>query len=338
MSPTARAEVLPERIHQLAFGYAAPLILEAAIRNRVFDVLDDGPKTVEDVAAATGASERGLRIVMNALVGFEFLSKEAAQRYALTPESASFLVSTKPGFHGGLIKHASEQLIPNWLQLNRVVATGAPARKVGAEEGAAFFESFVADIFPLSYRAAQVAADALGIDKATGPVKVLDIGTGSGVWGIALAQKSAKVTVTAVDWPNVFNVTRKMTEKFGVADRFQYVGGDLAEVDFGSGYNIATIGQVLHSEGPKRAPQLLQKVGNALAAGGTVVIAEFLVNSERTGPLQSLIFAVNMLVNTERGDTFSFEEIRDWLEAAGFKEVRSLEAPAPAPLILATKR
>lgn len=82
----------------------------------------------------------------------------------------------------------------------------------------------------------------------------------------------------------------------------------------------------------------MRKVSNALAPGGTVVIAEFLVNQERTGPLNGLIFAVNMLVNTEKGDTFSLEEIRGWLEAAGFNDVRSLEAPSPSPLILATKK
>ena len=127
MSSTARAQVSPERIYQFAWGYSAPLILEAGISNRVFDVLDQGPKTVAQVAAATGASERGLTILMNALVGLEFLSKDAEQRYALTPESATFLVSTKPGFQGGIIKHCSEQLIPKWLQLNRIVATGEPA-------------------------------------------------------------------------------------------------------------------------------------------------------------------------------------------------------------------
>jgi 2-polyprenyl-3-methyl-5-hydroxy-6-metoxy-1,4-benzoquinol methylase len=338
MSSAPHSQVSPERIYQMAWAYSAPLILEAGIRNRVFDVLDEGPKTVAQVAAATGASERGLAILMNALVGFEFLGKDAEQRYGLTPESAAFLVTTKPSFQGGIIKHCSEQLIPAWLQLNQIVASGAPTRAVNSPEGAEFFEGFVADIFPISYQAAQVAAGALGIENSSAPVKVLDIGTGSGVWGIAMAQKSPKVTVTAVDWPNVLNVTRKMTQKFGVADRFQYVAGNLEEVDFGKGYNVATIGHILHSEGPERSRQLLRKVSDALAPGGTVVIAEFLVNPERTGPLNGLIFAVNMLVNTEKGDTFSFEEIRGWLEAAGFADVRSLEAPAPSPLILATKK
>jgi O-methyltransferase domain len=82
---------------------------------------------------------------------------------------------------------------------------------------------------------------------------------------------------------------------------------------------------------------LLKKAFAALKPGGTIAIAEWLVKDDRTGPLNGLIFAVNMLVHSERGDTFSFNEIKSWLEDAGFKKVRKLEAPGPSPLILATK-
>ena len=81
----------------------------------------------------------------------------------------------------------------------------------------------------------------------------------------------------------------------------------------------------------------MQKTAKSLKSGGTIAIAEWLVNDERTEPLPSLMFAVQMLVNTEEGDTFSFNEIKGWLEQAGFKDVRTLEAPAPSPLVLATK-
>ena len=117
-------KLTPERILQFAWGYAPTLILEAAVRNKVFDTLDAGPKSIEEVSAATGASTRGLRAIMNALVGFEFLKTNGSGKYELTPESATFLVSTKPGFIGGMFAHTSEQLIPPWLQLTEVVATG----------------------------------------------------------------------------------------------------------------------------------------------------------------------------------------------------------------------
>ena len=102
---------------------------------------------------------------MNALVGMGLLAKDESGRYSLTPESAAFLVSTKPGFQGGMIRHCSEDLIPNWLNLNEVVATGKPVAAVNEEKaGGEFFHNFVVDIFPLSYPAAQVLAHASGVE------------------------------------------------------------------------------------------------------------------------------------------------------------------------------
>jgi ubiquinone/menaquinone biosynthesis C-methylase UbiE len=330
-------QVTPERIMQMAWGYAVTLILEAGIRNKVFDTLDAGPKTIAEVAAATGASQRGLRGIMNALVGLDLLKKDG-DRFELTPESAAFLVSTKPSFMGGMVAHTSQQLIPNWLHLSDVVATGKPAESVNQSDGGeAFFQELVSNIFPMSYGPAQALAAHLALGPSGPAFRVLDLGAGSGVWGIAVAQSSPRVTVTAVDWPAVLPIAQQTAAKFGLADRYSVISGDLASADFGRDHNLITIGHILHSEGVERSKKLLRKCFDALAPGGAISIAEFLVNPERTGPSMGLIFAANMLVNTDHGDTWSFEEIAGWLKEAGFVNPRQLEAPGPSPLILATK-
>lgn len=338
MSTPETPAVTPERIMQFTWGYAPPLIIEAALRHGIFDLLDKGPKTVEEAAGASGVSERGVRILMNALTGLQLLSKGPAGKYALTPESAAFLVSTKPGFQGGIIRHISAHLIPKWLHLNEIVRTGRPEGAVNNESsGAAFFQKFVEDIFPMSYPAAQALAAHLKVADAQKPVKVLDLAAGSGVWGIGLAQSSPQVTVTAVDWPEVLQVTQRVAERFGVSKQFRFMPGDLNTADFGAGYDVTTLGQILHSEGERRSRALLGKLFRALVPGGTIAIAEFLVNEDRTGPAMGLIFAVNMLVNTDDGDTFSFDEISAWLREAGFENPRTLDSPGPSPLILANK-
>jgi precorrin-6B methylase 2 len=330
------APVTPERIMQFAWGYVPTLVLEAAIRHRIFDVLDGGSKTISEVQKETGASERGLAAVMNVLVGLNFLAKDKQDFYSLTPESSAFLVSAKPAFQGGLLRHSSEQLIPKWLHLNKIVETGRPQTAVNQEEaGSDFFQRFVNDIFPMSYPAAQTLSRFLHANRAV--TGVLDLAAGSGVWGIAMAQGSEQVRVTAVDWPEVIPTTRKTVARFGLADRFSFVAGDLLQADFGTGHTVATLGHILHSEGRERSRELLKKTFHALAPGGTIAIAEFLVNADRTGPLNALFFAVNMVVNTDCGDTYSFEEISTWLEDAGFIHPRTLDAPGPSPLILATK-
>ena len=199
MTTSNTPPVTPERIMQFAWGYVPPLVLEAAIKNRVFDTLDAGPKTIGEVQAATGASERGLAAIMNALVGLNFLAKDGQGRYSLAPESAAFLVSTKPAYQGGLISHCSQHLIPKWLRLNDIVRTGKPVEAVNQETtGAEFFQKFVTDLFPMNYASAQTLAKHLAVNS---PAQVLDLAAGSAVWGIALAQSSENVRVTAVIGP-----------------------------------------------------------------------------------------------------------------------------------------
>lgn len=329
----------PEKVLQFSFAYAPPLMIEAAVKHGLFDALADGEKSADDLAAATKTSVRGVRILLNGLVGLGLLTHPKPGHYELTPEAAAFLVKGRPAYMGGFFRHTSSQLIPKWLNLTEIVRTGKPAAAVNAEgEGAAFFEQFVEDIFPLSRRAAMGLADHLNLPAATSPVSVLDLASGSGVWGVTLAEKSKQVRVTAVDWDGVMPVTKRVAARHGVGDRFTYVAGDLDSVEFGKNHQIATLGHILHSEGIERSKSLLKKTFASLAPGGTIAIAEWLVAEDRNGPPPGLIFAVNMLVNTERGDTFSFGEISRWLTAAGFTNPRLVEdLPCPSPLILATK-
>ena len=338
MKKREKKKLTPERLQQLGFAYAPPLIISAAVNNKVFDTLHGKAKTVEELKKETGASARGLRAIMNALVGLELLKKDRQSRYCLTPESQEFLISEKPGTLAGFFGSVLPVLVSRWLRLTETVRDGRPAVAVNQEtEGTEFFTQLVETIIPMSYAGAQKLADHLKVAKAKEQVSVIDLAAGSGIWGVAVAQKSPRVRVTAVDWAGMIPTTKRITEKFGVRDRFGFIEGDLLEANFGNGYDVATLGHILHSEGEERSRQLLKRTFRALKSGGTIVIAEWLVNDDRTKPLPSLMFSVQMLVNTEKGDTFSFKEIKKWLEDAGFKKVRKLEAPGPSPLILATK-
>src|SRR5436853_6760648 len=316
-------QVTPERLMELSFAYAPPMIISAGVSNRVFDSLEGDAKTTEQVAGETGASARALGILMNALVGLGLLKKNRQGKYSLTPESAAFLLSKRPGTHAGFFGAIAPQLISRWLRLTDIVREGRPAVAVNQEtEGTEFFSQLVETIIPMSYAGAQKLADHLKVAKTKEQVRVIDLATGSGIWGIAVAQKSPRVRVTAVDWEGMIPTTKRITQKFDVRDRFVLIEGDLLEANFGSGYDVATLGHLLHSEGEQRSRQLLKKTFRALKSGGTIAIAEWLVNDDRTQPLPPLMVAVQMLVNTEKGDTFSFNEIKSWPEEAGFRKVR----------------
>ncbi len=327
----------PERINGFAFAFASPLMLEAAVELGVFDLLDKGPAALPELVAKTQASPRGLRMLLDGLVGLDLLRKDQG-RYALTAESNAFLVSGKPGYQGEIFRHVSNRLMKHWLELPHAVRTGQPAASVNREEfGGEFFRQFVEALFPRNYPAARRLGEALSVSTTSQSRRVLDLAAGSGVWSIALAEQSTQVHVTAVDWPEVIPVTQDVVQRHGFIDRYQFVAGDLLEVDFGAGYQVATLGHILHSEGEDRSRRLLAKVYDALAPGGVIAIAEMVPNDDRTGPAHALLFALNMLVHTDQGDTFTFREISQWLTAAGFKNIRQLEVPAPSPLILADR-
>ena len=336
-SPNAGSKVTPERLYQFAWGFGPPLIIEAAIRNGFFDVLAQGPLSLKDLAAKAGASERGVRAAMDALVGLNLAARDNEGRYLLTEESNAFLVSSKAGYVGGFFRHMSQDLIPAWLSTSECVRSGEPVQQVdGQKRGAEFFRDFVEGIFPMSYPAASALAKALAFPQNARP-RLLDLAAGSGVWGIAFAQTYPKAQVWAVDWEIVVPVTRRVAERHGVVDRFEVIPGDILEASLGDEFDVATLGHIIHSEGEERSRELLSRVYDALKPGGTIAIAEFLVNDDHTGPWVPLVFSVNMLVNTRSGRAFSFAEIASWLRSTGFDDIRTLDAPGPSPLILATK-
>src|ERR1700747_543139 len=225
-----KKQVTPERLMELSFAYAPPLIISAGVSNKVFDSLEDGAKTPEQIAEETGASARALGILMNALVGLGLLKKDRQGKYSLTPESAAFLLSKKPGTHAGFFGTIAPQLISRWLRLSDIVREGRPAVAVNQEmEGTEFFSQLVEKIIPMSYPAAQRLGNHLKIAKTKNDVRVLDLAAGSGIWGIALAQKSSRVRASAVDWAGMIPTTKRITEKFGVRDRFNFVEGDLSQ-------------------------------------------------------------------------------------------------------------
>ncbi len=329
---------VPQQILEVTWGFAVNQIAVTAVELDIFTRIDQGHESLEDLARETGSSVRGLRMLLNALAGAKYLEKHG-DRYRLMPATATYLSKKSPYYLGGLVIH-SKQVRPSWENLTEVVRTGKPAHFVeSGEDRGDFFVQFVDSLYALNVDAADAAAKALWGEGSVAGRRVLDIGAGSGVWGLAFARRDPQARVTVADWPAVIEkVTRKFAAREGASDRYDYLPGNFRDVDFGeSRYDLAILGHICHSEGPVRSQRLIRRVHGALKPGGHILIADLLPDEGRQEAAFPLIFAINMLVNTEDGDTFTVIEYRQWLEEAGFTGFRTLEAPSPSPLIVARK-
>jgi hypothetical protein len=326
--------VTPEKIMQIATGAWATGILAAAVQHRVFTLLEEKPSTTDELAQRARVSPRGAQALLDALVGLGLARLEGG-RYANAPDSSQFLVEGKPSYMGGFLKCEVRDMKP-WMQLAEIVKSGAPAT---GEEGtsAAFFEELVPAIAPLSFPVAEIAAKELGLAQA-GAISVLDVGGGSGVFNAVWLKANPRATATQLDFPGVNAVARAYVGRFGVGDRFRTVDGDFHTTDFGTAaHDVVVYSHIAHMESPEQNTQNFRRFHAVLKPGGMLVVNDFVLEDDRSGPPFPLIFHANMLVRTEQGGVYRAEEYRSWLRTAGFSEVRFVKTPTPATLIFAKK-
>jgi SAM-dependent methyltransferase len=310
--------------------------LAAAVELGLFSRIAEGSNTAQKIAATAGTAEHATRRLLDALAALGYL-KKTNQSYRLMPGAAEYLVRGKPLYMGDNVQ-LGKMLTAAWSMLADVVRSGRPFNAGGSEQDRQeFFARLVPALFANNFIAAGAALARLTPKEKAGIKRVLDIGAGSAAWSIPFARAIRKARVTVVDYPAVARVAREYTERWGVADKYDYVEGDFNQVEFGNGFDLAILGHILHGGAPGWARGLLRRCCEALSPGGMLLIAEFVPNDERTGPEMALLFGLNMLLNTEAGDVYTMREYREWLKEAGFRKVSTIAAPHVSPLILAAK-
>jgi ubiquinone/menaquinone biosynthesis C-methylase UbiE len=325
-----------EQLLQMHLGFAPARVLTTALELDVFSHLAAGKTSAGEVAQAAGATERGTRMVLDALAGIGLLGKNG-KGYELTEVAEQFLVRGSPAYLGDFL--TLDRIWKSWSGLTETVRTGKPYSCVECQEEAEkFFPKLIRGLHVVNAEPARLTAEALHVGTRRRGLRVLDVACGSGVWGIAIAQADPEARVTAQDFPAVLEVTRQFLKRHGVENRYSFLPGNLKETDFGEArFDLATLGHIVHTEGERSSRDLFRRVFRALRSGGEIAIADMIPNDERTGPAFPLIFALNMLVNTEAGDTFTFAEYERWLKGAGFTRVEAVDIHSHSPLIVGHK-
>ena len=298
------------------------LIAGAAVKAGIFEALKNKSLTLQELAAVTGCDHRALWIVTEALVSLGYIEHEAGT-LELTEACYSILYDkASPDYAGFSFMH-SWYLFSKWLQLPEILKTGKPAPKSDSFEEK---KSFIKAMSSYAEEDASEIAE-YSLNGLPAGAEVLDIGGGPLTIARAFAKKGAKVTI--LDLPYVIDMMEPELEP-GLP--IKMVKGDFTSGLPEGPFALAYLGHVCHIYGEKEIKKLFLDVAGKLEEDGRLVINDFIRGA---GPYPA-VFAVNMLVNTDSGGTWTFEQYKSWLKDAGFTGA-SFEAIGDNQLIKAHK-
>ena len=313
MSYSSQEEVL-----RLAQNFMESRILLSGAELNVFTILSHAPLTAKEVSDRTGTDMQALTTLLDALSAIGLLIKHN-DAYRCTPSLTPLLAGDQPGSVLHMILHAAH-LWQRWSSLTNVVAgkresegTSRPSRS--AEEMQAFIGAMHVVAEP----------QARGIIAAVNPGSakaLLDVGGASGTYTIAFLQAVPEMRATLFDMPEVVEMARERLGGAGMLDRVTLVPGDFYRDEFPRGHDLAFVSAIIHQNSLDQNVNLYRKIFRSLNRGGRIVIRDHVMDNNRIYPKDGAIFAVNMLLGTSGGGTYTYGEIKTGLSQAGFAGMR----------------
>lgn len=318
MPPAPEPNALtPDGVQQLARSFQGCRVLLTAYELDLFTAVSQGARTSSLVADRLGTDARATDRLLNALCGLGLLTKVDGA-FANTETAAACLVRGRPGYLSGLGHTA--HLWHTWSGLTQAVRTGrafgsGPSGPTEADWRPAFIEAMHA-------RACATAPKLVNLLDLEGVSRVLDVGGGSGIYSMAFVRARPEIRATVYDLPEVVPLTRGYVEQEGLSDRIDTAPGDYLTDALPAGFDLVFLSAIVHSNSGEQNAALIGKCAAALNPGGQVIVVDFIMEEDRSRPAHGAMFALNMLVATEAGDTFTESEVNAWMRAAGLRRIR----------------
>jgi hypothetical protein len=327
----------PSHIVELASAFYGSSTLFTASDLGVFAKLAElGSSDTATLAKALETSVRGTELLLNACVAIGLLKKDGSL-YSNTPETATFLVPGKPGDLSRAIRY-NRDVYSAWGKLGTLVKTGEPVEKPELHLGTDLerTRTFVLSMYG---RAMGIGRSVVPQLDLKGRKQLLDIGGGPAAYSTLIAQANPEITCTVLDLPGVAAVASELVAQAGMGERVKILPGDYHTASFPAANDVVIIFGVLHQESPESIQDIFRRAHAALEQGGVMYILDMMTDSSHTVPPFSALFGLNMALTTENGWVFSDDELRGWMEGAGFVNfaVKPLPPPMPHWLAVATK-
>jgi 3-hydroxy-5-methyl-1-naphthoate 3-O-methyltransferase len=302
-------------INRTAKAYKQSIAVLTANELGIFNILDRKKAGAAEIAKKLKLDLRALKVLLNALVNIGFLNKKN-DLYSNVTAFYSYLLKDGDHYIGDSLKHDLNILI-SWSQLPQVIKSGKPARKEKRSKQEQ--ENF---ILAMANSSELRINDFFNNIDLTNCKKFLDVGGGPGTFSIFAANRYPKLTAFNYDLPETLAIAKKYIAPLLGKERVTLVKGDYFKDELGKDFDTILISNIIHSMGEKDIIMLFKKAFRALNNNGKLIVKDFYIKDNRIEPQRAVLFAINMLVNTKDGSTYSVKEVSNWLKKAGFAKTK----------------
>ncbi|MCL2104359.1 MAG: acetylserotonin O-methyltransferase [Kiritimatiellaeota bacterium] len=304
-------------------SYQSICIVGAAAELDLFTPLIRSPLTAAGLTQLRGTDLRATVMLLDALAALEILHKSTDTEpvYRVQDGYHELLDIDHPKTYIPMLRHRVN-CIRQWVELARVLTTGKPHQPAASILGPAEdYRSFVLAMHAVGINMVGGMVDALGQAGCLTFRHLLDVGGASGTYTLEMLRRLPCAQATIFDLPPAIEEARKRFAGTAYEPRIRFVAGDFYGDALPAGCDFAWVSAIIHQFDRDHARALYAKIHRALEPGGKIAVRDFVMQSCRTIPFDGAMFAINMLAATARGMCYTYDEIREDLEAAGFTAV-----------------
>ncbi len=298
----------------MSWQYRSARALQTAHQLGVFACLDHHGETgTDELAGALGADARMLEKLLIVMAAMGLLSRDG-DRWSLTDKAAATLCPDAPLYQGHAIAHMMT-VWDTWHVLPQSVRGQQAGAAVGPPKTGRLDHEHVSFIMAMHSLAMAGRADAVADLVDLGSARnLLDVGGGPGTYTMALLDRYPDLQATLFDLPQTIAIARANIERFGMSDRLTLRAGNWHDDEFGDGFDAVLMSNILHGPNDDTAMKL-GKARDALKPGGLLIVQDFLMNDQKTGPLLPALF--NLMVGA-----WSLGEMVEQVAHGGFDVLR----------------
>ena len=324
----------PAELLDLVNGFRLSRVILTAYEFDIFSAISDNGSSAIQISSEKMVDPRATDRLLNVMVGIGLLTKTDGLFFN-SPFSLKHLLPGKPGYLSGLSHQV--HLWKTWSTLTDAVkkGTSVAVEKPIGERDEAWLEAFIAAMHARGVPQSREVANMLDFTKTH---SILDVGGGSGAFLFEFLRRCDEAFGVVFDLPAVVPITQKYIGNAGFENQVKTLSGDYLLDPLGSGYDLIFVSAVIHINSPEENVLLIKKCYDALNPGGILVILDHFMNDDRTEPFVGALFAINMLVGTLHGDTYTESEVNRWMTLAGLISVERKNSSQGISLITGRKR